>query len=220
MRKTVCLLAMFAVSVTAVRAGGFLDLNAIRASDVKAAADIAVPVPSAPAKEDPAPPDLVNKFNNAANELRIMRNDLTWVKNDLDNLNNTAQRMIQTNSQDAFFPSDLRKMSTDMSRRVNDIRRIASDVKELLGLAQKSKQLNDIARKMDQDARMILYDAWPGMEDASQNLEGTIRSGRPELFGYDAEWTASDISRNCRDFSYQARHTYSDTESLVKNTQP
>ena len=156
MKKTACLISLLAISTAAVRAADFSNLNKLRAADIKAAADIAAPAPSAPAKEDPVPQDLVGKFNNAAGELRTMSNDLTWVRNDLDNLNNTARRMIQTNSQDAFFQNDLRKMSMDMSRRVNDMRRIASDVKDLLSLAQKAKQLNDIARNMDRDAREVL----------------------------------------------------------------
>ncbi|MBU2572691.1 MAG: hypothetical protein KKH28_01255 [Elusimicrobia bacterium] len=222
MKKAVSLLSLFAFSVTAAYAGGFSKLENLRAADfeIGPAAAIEVPVPAAPVKEDPVPQDLVYKFNNAAGELRNLRNGLTWVRNDIDSLERKARRIIQTNSQDSFFQFDLRRMSSDMSRRVNDMRRISYDVKNLLNLAQKSKQLNDIARNMDWDARDIMNDAWPGMENSSQRLERTVRSGKPEIIGSNSQWTARDISRNCRDFSYQARNTYYDVQSLVNKTQP
>ncbi|MCX5784633.1 MAG: hypothetical protein NTX59_02995 [Elusimicrobia bacterium] len=221
MKKAVYLLSLFAFSAPAV-AGGFLKLENMRAADFKLGpvAAVVVPVPAAPVKEDPVPQDLVNKFNNAANELQMLENDITWVRNDIDNLERTASRIIQTNSQDSFFQFDLRRMSSDMSRRFSDMQRVSYEVKDLLNAAQKAKQLNDIARNMEQAASDILREAWPGIQDAAQRLEWTIRSGKPEIIGYDAQWTAMDISRYSRQFTDQSRYTYSDVQTLVAKTQP
>ncbi|MBI4803571.1 MAG: hypothetical protein HY796_13715 [Elusimicrobia bacterium] len=221
MKKAVYLLSLFAFSVPAV-AGGFAKLENLRAADFKIgpAVAVAVPVPATPAREDQVPQDLVFKFKNAANELQRLRNDLTWVRSDLDNLERTARRIIQTNSQDAFFQFDLRRMSSDMSRRFNDMQRVSYEVRNLLNIAQKAKQLNELARNMEWDAGDILREAWPGIQDAAQRLEWTIRSGKPEVIGYDAQWTAMDISRNSRQFTDQARYTYYDAQTLVTRTQP
>lgn len=220
MKKAVCLLSLFAFSAPAF-AGGF----AMKAPELKlgAMSAVVVPVPPAPVKavrEDSVPQDLVYKFNNVANELQRMRNDITWLRSDIDNLDRTAQRINQTNSPDSFFQFDLRRMSSDMTRRFNDMHRISYEVKDLLNQAQKSKQLNDIARNMQWDAGDILREAWPGIQDAAQRLEWTIRGGKPEIIGYDAQWTAMDISRNARQFTDQARYTYYDVQTLVNTTQP
>lgn len=220
MKRSVCLLSLFAFSAPAF-AGGF----AVKAPELKlgAISAVVVPVPPAPvkaAKEETIPQDLVYKFNNTANELQRMRNDITWLRSDIDNLERTAQRINQTNSQDSFFQFDLQRMSTDMQRRFNDMQRISWDVKNLLNLAQKAKQLNDIARNMEWDASDIMREAWPGIQDAAQRLEWTVRAGKPEIIGYNAQWAAMDISRNARQFTDQARYTYYDAQTLVSKTQP
>ena len=73
---------------------------------------------------------------------------------------------------------------------------------------------------MEWSARDILSEAWPTLENSAQRLEWTIRSGKPQLMGYDAQWTAMDISRYTRDFSYQARNVSYDVRDLVTKTQP
>ena len=222
MKKAVYFLSLFALAAPAVYADDFAELQSMRAADFKlpAAAAVVEPAPAPPVKEDPVPQDVVNKFNYAAADLNRMRNDITWLRNDIDNLERTAQRIIQMNAQDSFFQFDLRRMSSDMTRRFNDMQRISYDVRNLLNIAQRSKQLNDTARKMYWDSRDILNEAWPGIQDAAQRLEWTIRSGKPQMIGYDAQWTAMDISRNARQFADQARNTYSDVRNLVTRTQP
>jgi len=222
MKKALYVLPLFLFSVSAAYAVDFSQIEILTAANLKAepVADIAAPVPAVPAKEDQVPQDVVNKFNNALNQLRNIENGLTWVRMDIDNLERTARQMIQNNSSDAFFSMDLRRMSSDMQRRVSDLQRAAMDVKNLAGVAQKSKQLNDIARNMEWTANDIQREAWPTLEDAAQRLEWTIRSGKPEIIGYDAQWTAMDISRYTRDFSYQARNVSFDTRNLVNVTQP
>lgn len=220
MKKAVCLLSLFAFSAPAF-AGGF----AMKAPELKlgSISAVVVPVPPAPVKavrEDSVPQDLVNKFKNAANELQRMRNDITWLRSDIDNLERTARRINMTNSPDSFFQFDLQRMSNDMQRRFSDMQRISWDVKALLNAAQKSKQLNDIARDMEWDAGDILREAWPGIQDSAQRLEWTVRAGKPQIIGYNAQWTAMDISRNARQFTDQTRYTYYDTQDLVRKTQP
>jgi hypothetical protein len=219
--KTAILALLVVSSVPAAYSADF-SLEKLAASDVGVKAEAAaVPVPAAPAREDAqVPQDLVNKFQQAARELDAVRNDLTWVRNDIDNLERRARQMIQMNSSDAFFSMDLRRMSMDMSRRFSDLQRAAMDVRNLVGLAQKSADLNALAREMDWAARDILRDTWPMLENSAQNLEWTVRSGKPEIVGYDAQWTAMDISRYTRQLSDQARNASYDTQALVSKTQP
>ena len=222
MKKAIYLFPVFMFAVSAVRAADLSKLEGVRVSDIKVALPARgaeMPVPAAPGRADQIPQDLLAKFNSAANRLSSLRNDLTWVSNDLDNLERKARQMIQVNSSDPFFQMDLRRMSSDMTRRASDLQRLSADIKDLLNLAQKSSDLNNIARNMDLSARDILSQSWPRIEDSAQRLEWTVRSGKPELVGYDAQWTAMDISRAARDLTYQARNISSDTQSLVNKTQ-
>jgi hypothetical protein len=222
MKKALYLIPLFMFAVTSTYAVDFSEIQTLKAADLQAAPEIVpvAPVPAVQVQEEQVSPDLVNRFNSAASQLRTIESNLTWVRMDIDNLERTARRMIQTNSSDAFFSMDLRRMSSDMSRRVSDLQRVSMDIKNLLGQAQKSKELNDIARNMEWAARDIQNEAWPTLENAAQNLEWTIRSGKPQVIGYDAQWTAMDISRYTRDFSYQARSLSFDVQSLVTKTQP
>ena len=220
MKQAVMLLALFSVIPSAYCAD--FQLDRLGAADVTAEGAPALPaVPAAAAKEDTqVPQDLVYKFQQAARDLAAVRNDLTWVRSDIDDLERRASRMIQMNSSDAFFQFDLRRMSSDMSRRFSDLQRVSMDVRKLLNLAQKSPELNRLSRDMDWAARDILGETWPTLENSAQRLEWTVRSGKPEIVGYDAQWTAMDISRYCRQLSDQARNVSYDTRELVSRTQP
>ncbi|MCM2268296.1 MAG: hypothetical protein NDI60_11050 [Elusimicrobiales bacterium] len=217
-------LALFLVPLflfSSAYAGDFPAIQTLNAAAEKAPeAVFSAPVPAVAATEEQVPQDLLNRFNSAANRLRTVEDGLTWVRTDIDTLERTARRLNQTNSTDAFFQMDLRRMASDMARRVDDIRGIAMEVKNLLTLAQKSKELNYAARNIELSARNILNQSWPMLENSAQNLEWTIRSGKPEILGYDAQWTAMDISRHSRDFTYQARDLAYDAQSLVFKTQP
>ncbi len=221
MKKIMIALAVSSFS-SAAFAADFSALAGLKAADIGVKTE-AASVPVAPSPVTPAAPvpqDLLNKFQQVSNQLGAIRNDLTWVRNDMDDLGRRASQMIQMNSSDAFFQMDLRRMSSDMSRRFNDLQRVSMDVHGLLNLAQKSADLNKTARDMDWAARDILNDTWPTLEDSAQRLEWAVRSGKPEIVGYDAQWTAMDISRYCRQLSDQARNTSYDTQSLVSKTQP
>lgn len=218
MKQAVILLALFSVIPSAYCAD--FQLERLGASDVAVAA-AAPAVLAVEAREDTqAPQDLVYKFQQASRDLNAVRNDLTWVRNDIDDLERRASRMIQMNSSDAFFQFDLRRMSSDMGRRFGDLQRAAMDVRNLVSQAQKSAELNRLSLDMDWAARDILRDTWPTLENSAQRLEWTVRSGRPEIVGYDAQWTAMDISRYCRQLSDQARNVSYDTRELVSKTQP
>lgn len=220
MRKILFALAMLSAAPAAYSSD--FSLEKMNAADVGVKAEAAsVPAPAAAVKADEqVPQDLVYKFRQVSRELDAIRNDLTWVRNDVDDLERRARQMIQLNSSDSFFQFDLRRMSSDMSRRFSDLQRVAMDVRGLLSLAQKSPDLNKIARDMDWAAGDILSDTWPALENSAQRLEWTVRSGKPEIVGYDAQWTATDISRYCRQLSDQARNTSYDTRTLAAKTQP
>lgn len=219
--KKVLLALVMVSSVSAAHSSDF-NLESVKASDLGVTLEAAVvPVPAVPAKETAqVPQDLVNKFRQAASELNSVRNDLTWVGNDMDNLERRVRQMVQTNSSDAFFQMDLMRMKSDMSRRFDNLHRAAVDVKNLVGLAQKSAELNQIARDMDWAASDILRDTWPTLENSAQRLEWAIRSAKPEIVGFNAQWDAMDISRFCRQMSDQARNASYDTRNLVSQTQP
>ena len=210
------------LSVTCVSTAYSLDfsLEKMKASafDMKAAA---VPVPAAPVKEDAqVPQDLVYKFNQAKNDLWRLESDTTWLRSDIDRLENTARRIVQTNSADAFFQHDLQRMASDISRYNNDAGRVRDQVKNLLQLAQKSQDLNRIARDIDMDARTLLNRAQFDIENSAQRLEWAVRGAKPELVGYNAQWQAMDISRYSREFTWKARDLSFDAQSLVNQTRP
>ena len=217
MRRTIFALVLMGLAFP-VYSSDF-SLEKMNAGDIAVkAADVPAP---AQCKADPQPPqDLVYKFQQVYNQLSAIRGGLTWVRSDLNRLETRAHQMIQYNTSDSFFESDLRKMSMDMSRRFEDMRRAAADAHNLLALAQKCAELNKTARDMDQAAREILNYTWPAIEDAAGNLEGTVRSGQPQVVGYNSQWVAMDISRYSRQLSDQARSAYSDTQKLVTLTRP
>lgn len=213
------LLALIMVSSVSSAYSSDFTLETIKAADlgVKTAA-AEVPAPAAPVRD--AAQDLVYKFQQVTNELNSVRSDLTWVRNDIDTLESRARQMIQANSPDSFFQMDLMRMKSDMSRRFDTLQRASNDVRGLLNQGQKSAELNRAASDMDWAANDILRDAWPTLENSSQRLEWTIRSGKPEIVGYNAQWDAMDISRFCRQLSDQARNISYDTRNLVSQTQP
>ena len=168
----------------------------------------------------PVPPELLARFQAAARALRGLNDDIRWVKNGLGDMEDRARRIISQRVYDPSFEGDLRRLSSDTTRRVEAVRRAAAELKDLLGAAQRAPELNAVARDMKRDAGSLLSASWPGLEDASGRLEGTVRSGSPVVIGYDSQWLAADVSRGWRDFSTQARWMLSDAEALVRQTQP
>jgi len=221
MKKIIFAVALVSFAASAF-AADFSSLAGLKAADfnVKAAAVI-VPVPVKPVKENPqVPQDLVYKFNQVKNDLWKIESDTTWLRSDIDRLENTARRIAQTNSSDPFFQNDLQRMSWDMSRYNTDVQRIGMDLKSLLSLAQKDQGLNNTARDIEMDARTLLNRAQFDIENSTQRLEWAVRGAKPELIGYNAQWTAMDISRNGRDFTWKVRDISYDAQSLVSKTQP
>ena len=221
MKKIIFAVALVSFAASAF-AADFSSLAGLKAADfnVKAAAVI-VPVPVKPVKENPqVPQDLVYKFNQVKNDLWKIESDTTWLRSDIDRLENTARRIAQTNSSDPFFQNDLQRMSWDMSRYNTDVQRIGMDLKSLLRLAQKDQGLNNTARDIEMDARTLLNRAQFDIENSTQRLEWAVRGAKPELIGYNAQWTAMDISRNGRDFTWKVRDISYDAQSLVSKTQP
>ena len=219
--KKVLFAMVLVSSVTAAYSSDF-SLQAINAADLSVKSEAAaVPAPAAPVKViEMAAQDQLPRFQQAVSELNAVRNDFTWAGSDMDNLESRARQMIQTNSTDSFFQMDLMRMKSDMSRRFDNLQRTAADVRGLLNLGQRSADLNKAARDMDWAANDILRDTWPALENSAQRLEWTIRSGKPEIVGFNAQWDAMDISRFARQMSDQARNASADARNLVSQTQP
>lgn len=223
MKKSMFALVLVSIASSAF-AADFSKISAIKAADVRAKAEaVAVPVPPAPAPAVvPAavPQDVVNRFNQVKNDIWRLESDTTWVRSDLDRLESTARRIAQTNSADPFFQNDLQRMSWDIGRYNTSAQNLGMNVKNLLNLAEKDQELNRIARDIDMDARSLLNRVQFDIENSTQRLEWAVRSAKPELIGYNAQWTAMDISRNGRDFSWKVRDISYDAQSLVSKTQP
>jgi hypothetical protein len=222
--KKILVFTVFVFAASAVYAADMVRLESVRASDFGPAGRVScvenIPVPAAPRMAETVSPDLLAKFNDTDKQLSRFRDELTWVGGDLDGLEGRARQIIQYNLYDPSFQSDLSRMSSDMSRRFETIRQLSADVKTLLNLAQSSPELNTSARNMEASAREILRLAWPALQDSAGRLEGTISSGKPQIIGYDSQWTAGDISRYTRQISDQARTITTDTKKLVTATQP
>jgi hypothetical protein len=209
------------LAVSAVSPAYSLDfsLDKIQAADFDVKAE-GVPAPGAPAKEQAqVPQDLVYKFNQVRNEVRRLETDTTWLRNDINRLESDARRIEQGVS-NPFFSSDLRRMSMDMARRLSDLQRLTADVKNLLALAVKDAELNRVARDIEWDARDLENRFQFDVVNAAQSLEWTVRRLDPKLVGYDAQWTASDLSRVCRDLQWKTRDLSWDARDLVSRTQP
>lgn len=209
------------LAVTAVSPAYSLDfsLDKLKAADLDVKAG-EVPAPSAPLKEAAqVPQDLVYKFNLARNEVRRLETDTTWLRNDINRLESDARRIEQGVS-NPFFSSDLRRMSMDMSRRLGDLQRLAADVKNLISLAVKDEALNRVARDIEWDARDLENRFQFDIVNAAQSLEWTVRRLDPKLVGYDAQWTASDLARVCRDLQWKTRDLSWDARDLAAKTRP
>jgi len=214
------LLLFLVTSVVAPAYSLDFQLANLKAADFAAQDAAPAPLPGAPVKEEPqVPQDLVYKFTQARNDLARIESDTTWLRSDIDRLEADARR-IEQGSSSAFFSMDLRRMSSDMTRRYNDLQRLVFDVKNLLKLAQKDAKLNQLARDMEWDARDLDNRFQFDIMNSAQSLEWTVRRIDPKLIGYDAQWTAGDLSRACRDIQWKTRDLRWDAQELVKKTQP
>ena len=217
MKKILFVLALVSLSFPAHSAE--FALEKLKAGDIAVTVP-AAPVPAPGRADSRTPQETLAKFQQVYKALDAIHGGLAWVRNDLDRLEDRARQIIQLNYYDAFFESDLRKMSSDMSGRFSEMQRAAADTRALLGLAEKSAELNKAARDIDRAAKSILNEVWPALQDSAGRLESTVRSGNPATIGYDSQWTAMDISRYSRQLSDQARYAYSDAQTLVTKTQP
>ena len=164
--------------------------------------------------------DLVYKLTRIKNELWRLKSDTTWLDNDIDKLEREARSIASSGNSSPFFESDLRRMSYDINGHMNDARRIYTDIQNFLNIAIKSADLNRVSRDMEWDARDLYNDAQFRLESAARNLEWAVRSAKPEVIGYNAQWTASDITRNVRDYSWKLRDIYYGVQNLTRKTQP
>ncbi len=178
--------------------------------------EVDIPVPSAPTREEVSQ-DIVYKFQNLKNELRMLENDTTWLRNDIDRLEQDARRMAQGYSS-AFFASDLRNMHYNMSRYYNDISRLSLDLRNLINLAQKDEKLNGLARDMDFSVMNLDNRFNFEVRNSAQNLEITVRRIDPKIIGYDVQWNASDMSRYARDIAFKTKDMRWDISRLLDLT--
>ncbi|MEW5951966.1 MAG: hypothetical protein GX447_08985 [Elusimicrobia bacterium] len=219
MKKIVSLavLAVFSSSFVSAKSPSMEDLKAGTFS-VNIKQEVALPVPSAPVKDEVGQ-DLVYKFQRLKDDLWRLNSDTTWLRNDIDRLEQDARRIAQGSSA-AFFSSDLRNMSFNMSRYYNDIQRLSQDLKALLPLAKKDEKLNKIASDIEWDIRDLDNRFNFDVKNSSQNLEWTVRRIDPKIIGYDAQWTAGDISRYARDIAWKTNDMRWDAQKLNDITRP
>ncbi|HAH31117.1 MAG TPA: hypothetical protein DCL44_02260 [Elusimicrobia bacterium] len=219
--KKLAFIAVLSSFASVVCASDF-SLETLKAGDIGVKAEAAVaPAPAAPLKEEAqVPQDLINRFNAVKSELWRLDSDTTWLRSDIDQLESTARRIVQSNTADHFFQNDLQRMSWDMTRYNDTAQRIRSEVKSLLTSAQKDSGLNTAARDMAWETRTLLNRAQFDIENSAQRLEWTVRGAKPELVGYNAQWSAMDISRYSRDFTWKVRDISYDIQTLISATQP
>ncbi len=206
----------------------FTNLNFEKMAEIKVApAASAVPaafikknINKKDAKNELAGQDLVYKLRRIKNDLWRLKSDTTWLDNDMDKLEREARRIASSGKENPFFQSDLRSMAYDITKYMNDAGRIYTDLYNFRNLAVKSEELNRLAGDMEWDARDLYNDAQFDLERAARNLEYAVRSAKPELIGYSAQWTASDITRNIRNYSWKLRDIYFDVQDLKRKTQP
>jgi len=163
--------------------------------------------------------DVKYKFNQVKDELWRFRSDTIWLRNDIQRLERDA-RNIASGQNNPWFSYDLRNMAYKMSQYYNDIRRIDDEVRELINIAEKDKELNNIARDIEWYASDIENNFGFYVKNAARDLEYTVRGIDPKLIGYDAQWNAYDISRYARDISNIARNLHWDSWDLVNKTNP
>lgn len=219
MKKLVSLavLSVFCASFVSAKSQSMEELKG-NAFSINLKTEVAVPVPAAPVKDEVGQ-DLVYRFQRLKDDLWRLESDTTWLRNDIDRLEQDARRLAQGSSA-AFFSSDLRNMSYNMSRYYNDIQRLSQELKNLLTLAKKDEKLNNIARDMDWSVINLDNRFNFDIKNSAQNLEMTVRRLDPKVVGYDAQWTASDISRYARDIAWKTNDMRWDSRNLDNATRP
>jgi len=163
--------------------------------------------------------DVKYKFNQVKDEIWRFKFDTIWLGNDIQKLERDAKN-IANGQNNPWFSYDLRNMAYKMSQYYNDIRRIEDEVRELISIAEKDKELNNIARDIEWYASDIDSNFSFDVENAARDLEYTVRGIDPKLIGYDAQWNAYNISRYAGDISRITRDLRWETWDLVNKTNP
>ena len=215
-------LTLLAAAVRPVVYAADFSLVNLKAGDIAVKAGTAVvPAPAAPVAAAPQVlQDLINKFNQAKDELWQLNSDTNWLSSDIDRLESRANSITQSDTADSFFQNDLQQMAFKMTGYNSDAQRIAGEIKDLINLAQKSAELDQIAHDLDRDACDLVNRAQMEIENSARRLETTVSAAKPELVGYNAQWQAMDISRYSRDFTSVTRDMSWDTRTLLSKTQP
>lgn len=220
------LVSMLVILVSNFAFAEKLSIESLKSGAVNIAVDISkaevnVPAPLKQVKEETSvvEQDIVYKFQRLKDDLWRFKNDSIWIRSDINRLESEARRIAQGQSS-AFFQIDLRNISFNMSRYYNEINRLAMDLKNLLTLAKKDSQLNRLARDIEWDVMDLDNRFNFDVQNAAQSLEWTIRGIDPKIIGYDAQWTAMDISRYARDIAWKTRDMRWDAQKLVQSTQP
>jgi hypothetical protein len=163
--------------------------------------------------------DVKYKFNQVKYELLRFRSYTIWLRNDIQRLERDAKNIV-SGQNNPWFSHDLRNMAYKMSQYYNDIRRIEGEVRELINIAEKDKELNNIARDIEWYASDIENNFGFDLENAARDLEYTIKGIDPKLIGYDAQCNAYDISHYAIEISNIARNLHWDSWDLVNKTNP
>ena len=163
---------------------------------------------------------IIDKFTKVSNALRKLRHDATWLDDDINRLERDVIRIVRSGKPDHFFQNDLRRMSYGISLYINDTKTLYSDIQILLNIAVKSEELNKVSKDMELYARTIYNNAQFRIEKAAINLEKVVCSAKPELIGNIAPSTASNITRDVRDYSKKVRDIHYGVQDLERKTKP
>lgn len=182
-----------------------------------------LPVSPTPGPVSPTPGPgnmLVSRFNAVNYEMSRFRNDVTMLKSEISQRTWEIARIIASNQPDYLFDIHLRTTLRNIRERAIEVRRLESDVQNLVYIAQKSLELNSIARNMAYTARdlerIIQYDILSPV----QNLKRKVYSAAPSLVGQQTQLTASDMEREATELSGKVRNISLRTNELIYRTQP
>ncbi len=209
-----------AANIEALKSLNFANLNFEKMAEV----EVAPVKTAAPAKlikgysnTELVTQDLIYKFTRVANDLRRLRLNTAGLTNDVKRLQSEARIIASSGKTDPFFQNNLRKMSYDINKHLTAAERIRRDMRQLLHITVKSDKLHSLAKNMEWESRTIHSSAQFGLQNAATNLLRTVRSAKPEIIGFTAQSTASEITRNLRTYSSKVKDIhYSVTPLLLK----
>lgn len=219
MMRILTLISMVAFSVISLNAKSLtMEMLKSNALDINVKISKSVKLPEVSLKVEKADINLEHEFTRLRNDLRDFSNRTNWLRSDIDYLVSRARDIAYHHVHDSFFINDLRDMEYRLNSYFNDARRIAREAEDLRSASKKDEKLNSIAKDILDESTFLLNRFQFDVENSASELEYTVRNIDSSLIGYDAYWTASDISRHAREIEFQLRNIYRTAIELEKNT--